>query len=90
VRELHEEAGLSDKPFRLGYFKKRLPTESENVMVYCVVASKKPKLLKEEVVSGSFKTLPEVEELVKAKKFIPETRDLLPILRKHLKKRFNN
>jgi isopentenyldiphosphate isomerase len=84
-RELAEEAGLTDKPFRLGYFKKRLRQENENVMVYGVIATKPVKLLESEVVSGEFMTLAEAEKLIEKEEFIPETQHLLPILRDYLK-----
>jgi isopentenyldiphosphate isomerase len=81
VREAEEEAGITGKPFRMGYFKKRLPEERENVAVYGLVADREPKLLKEEIESGEFMTVAEAEDLVRKERFIPETPDLLKILK---------
>jgi isopentenyldiphosphate isomerase len=81
VREAMEEAGVSSKPFRMGYFKKRLPEECENVAVYGFVTEGQPTLLKEEIESGEFLTVEEAEALMLAEKFIPETGDLMRILK---------
>ncbi|MFH0862927.1 MAG: NUDIX domain-containing protein [Candidatus Altiarchaeota archaeon] len=86
VREAEEEAGLRSKPFKLGFFKKRLPEERENVWVYGIVAERKPQLPKEEIESGTFMTLAEAEEKIRKDKFIPETLQLLPMLRDYLSK----
>ena len=86
VREAREEAGLGSKPFRMGYFKKRLPQEEENVTVYGFVADREPKLLAEEIESGSFMTVQEAEERMRQDEFIPETKQLLQILKGHLKR----
>ncbi len=85
VREAEEEAGLKSKPFRMGYFRKRLPQECENVTVYGFVADGEPKLLAEEIEAGWFMTVAEAEELVRKEKFIPETAELLPILREYVR-----
>jgi isopentenyldiphosphate isomerase len=86
-REAREEAGVGSEPVRMGYFKKRLPEEMENVAVYGFVADKKPKLLAEEIEFGEFMTLAEAEERIKRGNFIPETAQLLPILRDYLSRR---
>jgi isopentenyl-diphosphate Delta-isomerase len=86
VREAEEEAGIRSRPFKLGSFKKRLPEEKENVWVYGIVAERKPQLQKEEIDSGDFMTLAAVEEKIKKDKFIPETAQLLPILKEYLAK----
>ena len=44
IREALEEAGISSKPFHMGYFKKRLPEESENVSVYGFITDSEPQL----------------------------------------------
>ena len=86
VREAEEEAGLRSRPFKMGFFKKRLPEERENVMVYGLVTDRKPSLLPEEIESGQFMTLAEAEEKMKTDKFIPEAQQLLPILKDYLMK----
>jgi isopentenyldiphosphate isomerase len=82
VREAKEEANIDEKPFFIDSFKLRLPTESENVRVYSFVTDKKPKLDPFEVKLGVFLTRKEMEEKIKKDKFLPETKDLLRILRK--------
>jgi len=87
VRELEEETGLTDPPFPLGQFKKRTPEENENARVYGMVATKPIKLLLEEVVSGEFMTLEQTQQMMKKEDFIPETQQLLPILREYYNSR---
>jgi len=84
VREAEEEAGVESKPFKIGYMKKRLPQECENVMVYGFVTDGKPNLLADEIEYGEFMTLSEAEDKITAEDFIPETHDLLPMLRSFL------
>jgi isopentenyldiphosphate isomerase len=84
LREAEEEAGMRTRPFKLGFFKKRLPQEKENVMVYGFVTDQKPKLQKEEIDFGEFMTIEEAKEKMKTEKFIPETEQLLPFLIKHI------
>jgi isopentenyldiphosphate isomerase len=86
-REAQEEANVGSAPFRMGFFRKRLPEEMENVAVYGFVADGKPTLLAEEIEYGEFMTLAEAEERIKKEKFIPETAQLLPILRDYLSRR---
>jgi isopentenyldiphosphate isomerase len=87
MREAEEEAGIISRPFRMGYFKKRLPQERENVTVYGFVTDHKPRLQRQEVESGSFMTLGEAEEKMKKDKFIPETQQLMPIIRDYFSKK---
>ena len=82
VREVKEEANIDDKPFPMGSFKLRLPEESENARVYGFVIDKKPELDPFEVKQGIFMTREEMEEKIKKEKFLPETKDLLRILKK--------
>jgi len=84
VREALEEAGVASKPFRMGFFKKRLPEERENVAVYGFIADGKPKLLAEEIDLGEFMTVEEAEKLMTKESFLPETGQLLPILKQYL------
>jgi len=81
VREAKEEANIDEKPFFMGSFKLRLRTESENARVYGFVTDKRPELDSFEVKRGMFMTREEMEEKIKKKKFLPETKDLLKILR---------
>lgn len=86
VREAHEEAGMTSKPFFMGRFKKRLSQERENVAVYGFVADGMPKLLAEEIESGEFMALAEAEKMIKKGGFIPETGQLVGVLSEHLAK----
>ena len=81
VREADEEAGIRSRPFKMSHFKKRLPQEKENVMVYGLVAERSPKFQKEEIDVGEFMTLEQAEA-----KIATETQQLLPILREYLSK----
>ncbi len=85
VREVKEEANIDEKPFFMGSFKLRIPEESENVRVYGFVTDKKPELDPFEVKQGMFLTREEMEEKIKKEKFLPETEDLLKILKKSVK-----
>jgi len=82
VREVKEEANIDEKPFFMGSFKLRLRTESENVRVYGFVTDK-VELDPFEVKQGMFLTREEMEEKIKKEKFLPETKDLLKILKEH-------
>ncbi|MBD3387495.1 MAG: NUDIX domain-containing protein [Candidatus Altiarchaeales archaeon] len=84
VREAEEEAGVTSEPFKIGHFKKRLPEESENVMVYGFRTAEKPDLLAEEIEYGEFMTLEEAKKKIEEAEFIPETAQLLPLLEEHL------
>jgi isopentenyldiphosphate isomerase len=84
VREALEEAGLTLKPERVGYFMKRLRQECENVAVYAFTTDSKPKLLREEIEHGEFMTVGEAEAKMRSEEFIPETMQLLPILKQYL------
>jgi len=81
VREVKEEANIDDKPFPMGSFKLRLPEESENVRVYGFVTDKRPKLDSFEVKQDMFLTVEKIKEKIKREKFLPETKDLLKILK---------
>ena len=88
VREVKEEANIDEKPFFMDSFKLRFPEESENARVYGFVTDKKPELDPFEVNQGMFLTREEMEEKIKKEKFLPETKDLLRILRKNKLKLF--
>jgi NADH pyrophosphatase NudC (nudix superfamily) len=81
VREAKEEAGIEVKSFFMGVINKRIPEEKENSKVYGFVADKKIKLDKGELKQGMFLTIEEIEKKIKKEKFLPETKDLLKILR---------
>ncbi len=85
VREVKEEADIDEKPFFMGSFKLRIPEENENVRVYGFVTDKKPELDPFELKQGMFLTREEMEEKIKKEKFLPETEDLLKILKKSVK-----
>jgi len=82
VREVKEEANIDEKPFYMGSFKLRIPEESENIRVYGFVTDKKPELDSFEIKQGMFLTREEMKEKIKEEKFLPETKDLLKILKK--------
>ncbi|MBU0762003.1 MAG: NUDIX domain-containing protein, partial [Candidatus Altiarchaeota archaeon] len=73
MREANEEANVTSTPFKMGYFKKRLVEEKENVMVYGFKVNGSLKLLEEEIEYGQYMTYEQALEMVKTEKFIPET-----------------
>jgi isopentenyldiphosphate isomerase len=81
VREAKEEAGIESKSFFMGIIKKRVPEEKENSKVYGFVTDKKIKLDKGELKQGMFLTIEEIIKTMKKEKFLPETKDLLNILK---------
>jgi len=81
VRECKEETGIEVKPFFMGKIKIRLPDESENSNVYGFIADKKLNLDHSEIKQGKFMTMGDLEEKLKKDKFLPETNDLLKILK---------
>jgi isopentenyl-diphosphate delta-isomerase type 1 len=82
AREAWEEAKVKEKPFFITSFKKRIPEEKENSMIYGFLTSKKPELDKNELKQGRFMTIKEIEEKIKEEKFLPETEFLLKLLKK--------
>lgn len=82
AREAWEEAKVKEKPFFITSFKKRIPEEKENSMIYGFVTSKKPELDKNELKQGKFMTIKEIEEKIKNEKFLPETDFLLKVIKK--------
>lgn len=81
VRECKEETNVDSKLFFMSSFKLRIPDESENVRVYGFVTDKTPELDPFEVKQGIFLTMKEANEKIKKEKFLPETKDLLRILK---------
>lgn len=81
VREAKEEVGIESKSFFMGIIKKRVPEEKENSKVYGFVTDKKIKLDKGELKQGMFLTIEEIIKTMKKEKFLPETKDLLNILK---------
>jgi isopentenyldiphosphate isomerase len=83
VREAKEEADIDSKPFFMGSFKIRVPgtSDNENARVYGFVTDKKPKLDSFEIKQGIFMNREEMEKKIKKEKFLPETKDLLSILK---------
>jgi len=84
AREMEEEAGLKTRPFFLAFFKKRIPEEKENVKVYGVVVKDRITLDDEELEKGEFLGLEEMEEKLKIQDFLPETKILFSMLKRHL------
>jgi len=85
VREAKEEAGIENKPFFMEIIKKRVPEEKENSKVYGFVVDKIVKLDKGELKKGVFLTMKKIEEKIKKERFLPETQELLKILRNYQK-----
>jgi len=79
--------GGSSKPERIGYFLKRLRQECENVAVYVFHTDSLPNLLEDEIEHGEFMALEVAEAKIAEQEFIPETTQLLPILRQYLARR---
>jgi len=84
IRECKEETGIEGKPFYMGFFKQRIPEEKENVKVYAFYTDKFPKADSFEIKQGKFMTIKELNDILKKEKFLPETKDLLKILKKRL------
>ncbi len=82
AREAWEEAKVKEKPFFITSFKKRIPEEKENSMIYSFVTSQKPELDKNELKRGKFMTIKEIKEKIKNEKFLPETDFLLKVIKK--------
>jgi len=81
VREAKEEAGIEVKPFFMGVINKRIPEEKENSKVYGFITNGKIELDKNELKKGMFLTIEEIRRVIKKEKFLPETNDLLKILK---------
>ena len=80
VREAKEEANVDEKPIPMGSFKLRLPEENENVRVYGFYTDE-VELNPFEIKQGMFLTRKEMKEKLRKEKFLPETKDLLKILK---------
>jgi 8-oxo-dGTP pyrophosphatase MutT (NUDIX family) len=85
-REALEEANADSTPFYLGSFRKYLSCERENVRVYGFIMDCEPILLRQEIDSGAFMDLGELEVFMGENDFIPETPQLIDILREYLMK----
>jgi len=81
IRECKEETGIESKPVFMGFFKQRIPEEKENVKVFAFYTDKIPKIDPFEIKQGKFMTMKELENKLKNEKFLPETNDLLKILK---------
>jgi len=87
IREAKEEAGIDTKPIFLTDYKKRFNKEDpENIKVYAFITDKEPKLDLSEINHGRFMTIEELTQKLKQETFLPETLDLLGILKKAQKK----
>ncbi len=81
-REAEEEAGITTEPFFIASYKKRHDRQDrEDVMVYGFVTDGKPRLDPGEIKSGSFMTMEETERKMQTEKFLPETANLLRMLK---------
>lgn len=83
-REAYEEAKVASEPFEMGFFKKRLNEENENVKVFGFKTDGKVSLLEDEIESGTFMGVKEAEKLMGDEEFLPETGQLLKILIQYL------
>jgi len=83
IREAEEEAGIVGVPsIFMTTFRKRYDREDrENVKVYAFVIEGEPKLDTREIKTGRFMAIEEIEEKMKVEKFLPETVDMLRILK---------
>ena len=81
IRECKEETGIESKPVFMRFFKQRIPEEKENVKVFAFYTDKIPKIDPFEIKQGKFMTMKELENKLKNEKFLPETNDLLKILK---------
>ena len=81
IRECKEETGIECKPVYMGFFKQRIPEEKENVKVYAFHTDKFPKVDPFEIKQGKFISFEELKNILKKEKFLPETKDLLKILK---------
>jgi len=81
IRECKEETEIEGKPVFMGSFKQRIPEEKENVKVYAFYTDKFPKIDSFEIKQGKFMAMEEINELLKKEKFLPETKELLKILK---------
>jgi isopentenyl-diphosphate delta-isomerase type 1 len=86
-REIEEEIGITTKPFLISTFKKRIPEEKENVKVFGVVADEKINLNEDELESGDFIKVSDLENMMESQNFLPETEILYSILFVHLSSR---
>ena len=84
-REAWEEAKVKSTPFEMGYFKKRIPQEKENVKVYGFNTDGRVDLLADEIRCGEFMDVNALDEITDTRDFIPETKQLRRILADYLK-----
>jgi isopentenyl-diphosphate delta-isomerase len=87
IREAEEEAGIKANPIFLSDYKKRFnKKDPENVKVYAFEIKHMPILDSKEVIGGKFMTIEELEKKLKKEKFLPETKDILELLKNNLGK----
>lgn len=85
VREAEEEAGVAGTPVPIASFRKRFDAaDRENVRVYGFVASGDLRLDTGEIRQGMFMTVDELEQEMHRESFLPETPQLLKILKDYL------
>ncbi len=85
IKEAHEEAGIKGVPsiFIKRFEKMHDKEDREIVKVYAFVVDDMPKLDPNEIKTGRFMTMEELEEKIKKEKFLPETDILYKILKEY-------
>ncbi len=84
LREVKEEAGIEGEPVFLASFKKRIDRkDKENGKIYKIITGKEPILDRDELKQGKFLTIEELENKLRKEKFLPETMELLRVLKKN-------
>lgn len=87
LREAKEEAGIEGHPKLLTSYKKRTDKDKENIKVFAFITDNIPRLDPKELKQGLFLSLDKTEEKIKQEKFLPETRDMLKILKDFFSRR---
>ncbi len=84
-REVEEEIGTFGEYQEIGRFTKDIPEETENVKLYTVkVEPEKIRLAKDEFEGGVFMSLEDIlKEVERCHDFLPETQQVLEILRRN-------
>ncbi len=83
VKEMREELGTTGDYVHLGNFVKELPEEVEHVSLFKVTVSpSNVELHPDEFQKGEFIPLKNIKDKLSKEKFLPETRDVLRILKK--------
>lgn len=81
-KEMEEEIGVRGKYKEMGGFKKDIEEEKENVKLFKTeVDPEKIELSTEEFKMARFISPDEIEDIIKEKDFVPETKEVLTVLK---------